>query len=542
MKRLAAGIALFWLIGSPAAQPPVTQPPVTQPPITQPQESLIERAIGAERRGEHAVAADLYLELFAANPDRPEWAVAAGRCLGMVGRYNDALDLLDKSRDRFPDALEIRAMLARTFLLKAENMLRGGIRDLNVTLYLRDAVSTCEEVLAAAPDNRDTRLILAQSLLALGEEDEALRHAEEAVERFPDHPGGHILVGRIWLDRYVALRRRIEAERPTGQVQADLIQRAYEQRERARNAFESAIDADPDRAYPHKVLGDLQSWIGNLPGSLAYYHQALVVDPRIAIDHESLRANLDAMRRVAFYGAALQAYRQRPDAEPARAAVLAWHVGMAHLDNESWGQAQASFEQALEGLPDDGNTLYYATISAYRAADFESAERHAAAYAESRPAGFADLIRGLSDPDREGALGMLDQLARQAYGAERLGNSREINRVLAYVIDTADCWNNYAFLCRETGRFEDSLEGYRRAMQREPDSPQLLNDAGVILQYFLTSPENLAQAREYYERAIALADELLGDHDLTAEARQRIRKAREDAVKNLAEMKLPAAA
>ena len=57
------------------------------------------------------------------------------------------------------------------------------------------------------------------------------------------------------------------------------------------------------------------------------------------------------MRRIAFYPAALQEYRQREGAEPAAAAILHWHIGMAHLDDESWGRAHARFELVLEGLP-----------------------------------------------------------------------------------------------------------------------------------------------------------------------------------------------
>ncbi len=284
----------------------------------------MEQALGAERRGEVGRAAELYLRLFDANPTNPEWAVAAGRCLGLVGRYNDAMDLLDKQRDRFPDVLEIPAMLARTFLLKAESIVAQGIRDLNVELYLRDAVDTSEEILSKAPGHRDARLIVAQALLELGKQEEALDHAQEAARRFPDHPGGHILVGRISFERFATLRTTIIEERPTGQIQADLIQRAYEERERARKAFETAIEADPNRSYPHRMLGDLQSWIGNPPAAMEHYRHALVVDPGTAINHEWLSQNVDADERIAFYGAAADEYRRKPGGDPARANVLDW--------------------------------------------------------------------------------------------------------------------------------------------------------------------------------------------------------------------------
>ena len=162
---------------------------------------------------------------------------------------------------------------------------------------------------------------------------------------------------------------------------------------------------------------------------------------------------------------------------------------------------------------------------------------HAAAHALLTPAGFADLIRALPETDQDDVLGILSSLARRSYDAERPEPSRAINRVLAYVINTAPHWNNYAFLCRQTGLFEDSLAAYQTALQLEPDSPQLLNDAGVILQYHLTSPENLERARDYYNRAIALAQEVLRAGDAEPEALARARQAMQDARLNLEKMK-----
>ena len=151
----------------------------------------------------------------------------------------------------------------------------------------------------------------------MGEREEALRQAEETVRRFPDHPGGHILLGRISFDDFAALRTRIIENRPTGQVQADMIQSAYESREKARQAFESAIKADPTRPFPHKRLGDLQSWLGNTPAALGHYRRALVIDPQTSVDHAWVAQNVAPDQRLSFYDATLEEYRQRSDANPA---------------------------------------------------------------------------------------------------------------------------------------------------------------------------------------------------------------------------------
>ena len=109
--------------------------------------------------------------------------------------------------------------------------------------------------------------------------------------------------------------------------------------------------------------------------------------------------------------------------------------------------------------------------------------------------------------------------------------------VLAKVLDTERHWNNYAFLCRETGAYEDSLNGYENALSIAPNSPQVLNDAAVILQYHLASPENLERAERYYRRAIEQAEIVLANENSKPGERERATQAKRDAKGNLKAMR-----
>ena len=92
----------------------------------------------------------------------------------------------------------------------------------------------------------------------------------------------------------------------------------------------------------------------------------------------------------------------------------------------------------------------------------------------------------------------------------------------------------HAFLCRETGEFERAYTSYQYAIQREPDSPQLWNDGGVVLQYHFATPENLKKARQMYEKCLALAGAILADGGAPPTRRAAATAAAENAKLNLA--------
>ena len=115
-------------------------------------------------------------------------------------------------------------------------------------------------------------------------------------------------------------------------------------------------------------------------------------------------------------------------------------------------------------------------------------------------------------------------------------HSRDLNHVTACLKDSADAWNNHAFLCRETGQFEAAYASYQHAIEKEPNSPQLWNDAAVVLQYHLPSTEHLHRAREMYQRAIELAANVLADTGASPAAKKLATEARSNAKQNLAEL------
>src|SRR5690606_25681694 len=127
--------------------------------------------------------------------------------------------------------------------------------------------------------------------------------------------------------------------------------------------------------------------------------------------------------------------------------------------------------------PDAKSAHYYCFLCAYHLKDFDDAESHAASYARASAPAFADVPRALSATERVQIAAMVQYLGDRAYEQKRIENSRDLNHVTACLKDSADAWNNHAFLCRETNQYESAYASYQHAIPKEPTSPQLWNDA-----------------------------------------------------------------
>lgn len=521
-------LTTLWLAAACQAQAPAPAPaPV--PPASAQQPSVRDRAFAAERQGRFAEAADAFLQLTHDEPLRVDWHVAAGRCLGRSGRFAEAIDLLAAARKKFPGVVEVDTTLAKTFLLQAESP-----QTVAPEVQWTEAAELAEQVLQVDPDDEDSRLILAQACYLLGDWQRAVAEAEQAVRRHPQRSGAHILLGRIATDRFVDLLRQHEQERPEGQAAADLVAAIDVQRQLARRAFQRAAELDPQRVHPHLALAHLAQLDKRTAVAMAHVQDALVLDPDAALDHGLFDRELAWQPRAALYAELRRRYDATAGAAADKRATLRWYEGRALFDGEQWQPARECFVQALAENPGATNGLYYLALCHYRLDDHDAATREAARLAAIDAAAFADLIRALPG-GRRGEVGAIVQfLADRAHTKGDVPASRDLNHVIACLADSADAWNNHAFLCRETGRFDAALSSYRNALEKEPDSPQLLNDTAVVLQYHLPNAENLTKARELYERAIQNADRVLADRKVTGAPRDRAEQARVDAQRNLA--------
>ena len=131
---------------------------------------------------------------------------------------------------------------------------------------------------------------------------------------------------------------------------------------------------------------------------------------------------------------------------------------------------------------------------------------------------------------------MMRALADKMFRQNDLAAARDLFRLSAEILVTsADDWNNYAFFCRETRKYEESYAAYQHAIEIDPTNPCYLNDTALILHYHLH--RDLEYAAELYGRAIEEANRVLADEKADSFVRQAAQTALRDASNNLALLK-----
>jgi len=521
----AAGALAVWILTATSPLPAQELEQVTD---------LRERAAAARAADDLPAAAEGYLELVRREPGELRWVLDATDCLLQLGRFEEALDLLEDRRARFPGDPEIQTRIARTYQMNAEDMVTRGVRDLNVRFQLAEAARIADEVLRRHPAQREARLILALSSLRLGRKEAALAEAEELIRRFPGDQAGFVIAGDINYSEFVEQRERLRTEQLSPAERDALVELNTAVKARATAAYGRAADLGEGRPHPHVQLGNIYGWSSELERALREYTVALSFDPHCAVNHSWLSGQITLAQRIDFYRAASAAYRERGAPEPAAAAILDWYLAYALYEKKDYSGAYELFASAVEGNPAYLNSHCYAMLAAYWDGDRRAAETQATTYATKASTHFADTVRGTANKDE--IISILEFLVQQSHDNQRLANCLAISHVLAKLLDTDRHWNNYAFLCRQSGRFEESLSAYQNALSIAPNSPQLLNDTAVILHYHLPTDDNLELARSYYERAIIEADRVQQDEAATNDAKATARQARIDASNNLAKL------
>ncbi len=488
-------------------------------------------AFAAKKAGKLQEAADLFKKLYDAGAADREILTAGATCLEKLGRYNDALDLLSRGKKKFPAEASFRVGLARVFNLQAASILKSsGKMDNHVVFNFQDSIREGEEILKLDPQSRDARLIVANSYYSLGKWDEARPHAQELVKRFPKHPGGHIIMGDLAFEHYKLLRQRSRQEGANTSREAML--KIAGAREAARGSYTKAIALDSNRVLAHRKLGDVYAWNSEIKKALASYANALVRDPRAPIPHSWITSNLTPKHRSEFYEKLGKRFLASDHKNKKEGALFAWFCASAATADKQYAKAEALYEAAIQLNPVYRQGYYYAMYSAWFYRNNEAdALRHAAAYAKVAPIEFSDTVRAIPDAQRPPITQLLKFLAKRSLDLKLNAASRDLNHVIAGVLDTADAWNNFAFMARESGQYDASEKAYRHALEIQPTSGQLMNDLGVILHFHRRDREAWKEAKQLYLAARKAAERVLKDAKATAEARATAQTTKRDATK-----------
>ena len=195
------------------------------------------------------------------------------------------------------------AMQHRGALLNREgDLLSGEGKPKESTKKHEQAIAWYRQVLKEHPQQEETYLNLANTLLTLGRVEEAEETLREALRQVSMWPPVHCKLADVLVQRGKTLLK----QRKTNEAQ----QRFDE----AQRQYREAYRLDPDWALPYRALGRLRFDRGATEEAIGLYRKALDVDPNDAEARVELAVALEKLGKIAEalgdYRAALQI---RPD-------------------------------------------------------------------------------------------------------------------------------------------------------------------------------------------------------------------------------------
>lgn len=298
---LLLGLAVGWL---PALAGPTTQAPT--------EETVAQRA-GSEPAGKpdkaqayyHYTLGHLYQErgTLLNRPDLLSKAVeelkAALRYdptssfLGMeladlytlTGRWNNALQEAEEVLHRNPDDPEARKFLGRLYL----RLLAGERRQQVPADLPQHAIQQFEQIVASAPNDIESQLLLAQLYRATGENAKAGEVLKKAVALQPDSAEANTQLALLYVDLgdyrgAIELLQKIATQSSDSQVLMTLAYAYGQVRDfsSAARTYESLLERDPDNVTYRKALGQSLLFSGKYDQARAQFQSVIQTNPRDA--------------------------------------------------------------------------------------------------------------------------------------------------------------------------------------------------------------------------------------------------------------------
>ncbi len=439
------------------------------------------------------------------------------------GQVNDALDILDAVEKNAPDLPETNLLYGKTYLQKAENLVAEGSPGSNITWAYADAVKALSRAFEQMPKSAEAGLWLARAQFGSYELEQAAKTTDQTILLQPQSAEAHALKAEIAFARYREARQNEAKEEQT---------KFFEE---AKSSFEKASKLNGKLAKVWNQWGDLLSWEGKRQEALDFYATALGLEPTEALASRLLKDYEIALWEKAFEKALVEAKKTR-NSKDKGVGLLQWYLGYTYYQKNDFKKAKTAFEAAVDLNPDWVTANYYLGKLYYnQEKDYLAAAEAFARYATQDAPGLVQVVLE-QDSDPERLKSILQFLEGESYGKGKGDWARELAKVNALLEpDKAERWNNYAFLSRETQKYEESYSAYTKALELDPENPSLLNDGALILQYHLH--RDLDKAKSMYEKAIVNAEAFLKNQKGGKYDEQSVRTALRDATSNLEKLR-----
>ncbi|MFT5197384.1 MAG: tetratricopeptide (TPR) repeat protein [Planctomycetota bacterium] len=564
MRHSLLLIALAFSAGN-ASATPLTTAPLTQPfaSSTVVANDLIKQGRALLKAGKTDAALALFEQADKASGQSSETHIWVLRAWMDQDRINDAFNEADKLRDAGHKSAGLDYLYGYGSFAKAKKLMREGA-GASIGFAFGDAVSYLQAALDQDEATfADAWVTLAHASWYAPELDRAERAILKAVEHDPKSALVHSVQGEI----YFSLYKDLVGRTPQGEAADRTFAKT------ALASFSRAADLTPDKkeSAPQQFaiwrqMGNVHAWLTDLSKAGECFAEALSWDPQM-MDYNMMWQTMAPKSDLTAFNASLATgltgYKKRFGEHGAGAGMLLWWLGYGQLTAKDFEAAEVSFLESVERNKDYANSWFYVGMARYYQAQYQEACEGWLAYWDIDPTSLVTTIRGnvgANVPILVFATGKVSDAGYQRQ--DSLANWKLAERMNVVLSATEPgnglYWNNLGLLRRDIGEltmrsvegvkdedviklYEDSYVAYAKAVSFAPNDPGYLNDAAVLLQYYLG--RDLDTAREYYDKAQVEAQKLIEAEswaslpaDKRADEEERIRTALRDGADNLRKM------
>jgi len=471
----------------------------------------------------------------------PDHRAAADAALA-AGDLGAAIEALRAMSDRAPDDPEILFELGTLYYEHGCAQVEAPELGDNPGLAFDESAHYFARALENDPSHQGASLLLAEALYLNGDLAGARAAAAECSAQWPKLGRAHELAGKIALSQ---AQRGDPAD--AGRALGDAIE-----------SLERAISLDPSLATAHVTLGDSFLQKGEIGRAAETYKQGIVHRPGANDLHGRLillngvEGGMNPDLAIAFYSEQLE---NRSPAAAHALGVVWWFKGSWH---------------GYKAIELYGTDEFEAAAHAY-GEQIECLQRSVMACPEFEADGVAEgakvrLNRGWClirlerfDDAQKDIFACLDVfpddpnliLAVDTLGYEISQKKGHAAALLFFEALTTrhggrhQWWNDYGFFSLETNmasddppeKYDKTLSIYMKALELEPDYPRYLNDAAMLIDYYLDPKrERRDEVEAMYRSAWTLGKEAWSSPFRTASEREVMFSAFTDALVNLARL------
>ena len=430
------------------------------------------------------------------------------------GRYPDSELVLKEAIEKTPDDLETIYALARFYVARGDE---------------KKADEMVEQATKAKPDDEKTWLVLSAFRSRKGDLPGALQAAEDAIQRNPESRTAKLRKAELLLDmgyregskEKIAEGRSIadavlakEPGNPDALFVKAKIDLAESRNEDAVTALRRALEAKPDWAQAHFLLGSALFLQGDANNARSEVARAVEIEPDLLEGRKLLariHATLGSFDLATEEGRKyLEARPKDPDARLQLAQALVrqgkaqeamveldkiedkdrnaeiWYaIGRVNLVQNKAGPGRAALEKADALRPNHPEVLQ-ALLGLDRA--------------EGRLKDSEERIARAVSADPKNA--QLVHLQGIAYAVSGRPADAEMSFRRAMELDPSDLavYQSLASFLASSGRVDETIKTYEKALETKPDSAPVVLTLGSLYE----SQGNKDKAIEYYERAVTL--------------------------------------